>query len=388
MDKKVEILLNNKENIKSVNVDMFDKIELKNQPNLIREYDIRNVVSATKVFNEERQNTPIYRIYGKIEYLSLLNGLKKDYMYLEDFFNPQTTNEKNLLNSFNFYLVKPATGYTHYSGVKYLRRFEVIATPNEFEIYRAGFSNNVFGEQEYAFNFNIDFDISNYFDYFGFPITEIYLYAEYVKKDTFFFGEKLYRTIWSTSGSHIVEFETKPLNIGDYVETSLNSKIVDLIEYSKENYYQRIDEPQTFYIDTSYNDGGTLKYLQWKYNPFIPIRLRYLSNDVYKANTGNTVYAQVQSIPSYATKLDNNGNYVWRKILEQGFIDPLTNIGVNYPFVNKRRYLFTNIILDMQPNLSHTNTLNVFNEVWFSRYAETLNVKPIGDIKDIGKPCQ
>ena len=94
-------------------------------------------------------------------------------------------------------------------------------------------------------------------------------------------------------------------------------------------------------------------------------------------------------IPTYATILRTDDIFVWRNLLEQGFTDPLTGDGVDYPFINKRRYLFSPIILDVVPNLSETAyTLPAFQEVWYSNDAETIDITPTNDLDDIGKPCQ
>ena len=405
MDKTVEILLKSQQNIASVNQDSYEKIELANNPNQINEYDIRNVLSATEVFDAEREANPVYRIYGRMEYMSLLNGLKNNYIYLEDFFSPQTNDSKNIFNSFDFYLVKPAiSGYTHMnsgsSTIMWVRYFEVIATPNEFELFPVGFSNNVYGEQAYSFNFKTDFDVSGYQDEFGFPATELFLYAQY-KKDSVK-NETLSATTWNTSGvKSKVSVNTIDLNIGDFVETQTGVKIGDVIEYAKTEFLQAEHTPQTFYIKTPYIKIVTIqilffqpivipypRHLVWKYNPFIPIRLRYFDNSLYKANSGGTSYEQVNSIPYYATEIDNNGNFVWREIMPEGYIDPITGIGTDHPFVNKKRYLFSTIVFDVVPDLDDAFTLDAFSEIWFSRYQKTLNTTPAGDINNIGKPCQ
>jgi hypothetical protein len=389
----VQILLNSFKNIKSVNVNNFEKIELLNKTKLINEYDIKNVLSVTELFDAEREANEIYRIYGKIEYLSLLNRLKNNYSLFADFFQPQSFNSKNILNSFDFYLVKPAkSGYTNIvsggSSIEYIRYFEVIATPKDFDIYPAGFSNNVYGEQAYAFNLNKDIDISNYFDNFNFPITELFLYAQYKPATSPL--ERLSCTMWSVSGVSTT-FPFIPntgLTVGDYVKTSLNFKIGDLIEYSNLDFLQvqSTQQPslQIFYVQTPYNNGQLI----WKYNPFIPLRLRYFANELNKANTGDTSYEQTSAIPSYATKIDNKGNYIWRNIMSEGFIDPTTNLGVNYPFINKKRYLFTNIIFGITPDLNDPETLSAFTEVYFTENTTKISVTPAGDINNIGKPCQ
>lgn len=397
----MEILLNSYKNINSVNVDNHTKVELLNRKSLITEYDIRNVLSATEVFDIEREANEIYRIYGKIEYLSLLNGLKngnstiEGYTQFSDFFLPQKTgNTKTLLNSFKFYLVKPAvSGYTKIVGndIEYVRYFQVIATPNEFELYPVGFANNVYGEQAYAFNFNTDFDISYLTDEFGFPLTELFLYAQYIPTaNGYEQPEILYGTVWSSTGvASRFAFEPVNLNIGDYIKSFFDVKIGDLIEYSKSQFYQTQTMPQTFYIQTPYKiNGVTNKRLIWKYNPLIPFQLRYFSNELSRANSGNTSYELVSSIPYYATLIDTMGNYVWRTILPQGYIDPLTGIGVDYPFVNQKRYLFSSIVLDITPDLTDNETRIAFEDIWYTEDAVPIAIKPMGDINNIGKPCQ
>lgn len=391
----MKILLNSLKNVASVNVDNYEKIKLSNKLSLINEYDIRNILSVTEIYDSEREASEIYRIYGKIEYMSLLNGLRYDYSQFSDFFNPQLIGNKNILNSFDFYLVKPASsGYTQLTGggstILWTRYFQVIATPNEFEIFPAGFSNNVYGEQAYAFTFNKDFDVSQYLDQFGFPLTELFLYAQY-KPTANSLGtpEILSSTVWSTNGSpSSFAFAPIALNSGDTVQSFFGAKIGDLLEYSKEDFLQVQLSPQTFYIQTPYQDiSGNSKLLIWKYNPFIPFRLRYFADELNQVNTGSTSYDQTIAIPYYATKIDNFGNYVWRDILSQGYTDPTTNLGVNYPFINKKRYLFSNFVLDITPDLNDADTLAAFAEVWYGRYATKITTVPISDINNIGKPC-
>ena len=113
MDKKLEILLNSEKNVNSVNTDVYDKIELETTTQTITEYDVRNVLSATEVFDIERQENAKYRIYGKMEYMSLLNGLISQYTKFSDFFTPNHTGDsKNITNSFDFYLVRSYSGFT------------------------------------------------------------------------------------------------------------------------------------------------------------------------------------------------------------------------------------------------------------------------------------
>lgn len=385
MDNNFQILLGNRRNVDSINTNMSGKIELFNDLREITEYEVNDILSATEIFNNERESNPIYRIYGKMEYMSLLNGLKNNYSTFEDFFLPQYgNNSKNILNSFDFYLVRPSdTGYTKINDTTYVRCFKVVATPNDFELYPIGYANNVYGEQEYSFNFNVDINVSNYYDELMFPATELFLYAQY--KPSTSPAETLLGTFWNNGVSGKTEIVSKSLNIGDIVSTATDLKICDLIFYDKANFYQNQYKSQLFYINTPYDANR----LVWRYNPFIPIRLRYLTNDVYRANSGSSVYDVVQSIPPYATEYpENTGNFVWRNIMPEGYTDPLTGIGSNNPFVNKKRYVFSTIIFDVTPDLNDTVTRNAFSDVWFENNAIVSDITPISNINNIGKPCQ
>jgi hypothetical protein len=399
VDKSIQIQLGSEKNINSTNVDIYDKIILNNQRKEILEYNIRNVLSTTEVFETERQNTQIYRIYGSLNYLSTLNGLYKKYKILKHFFKKPryedlvgTSDYKNVINSFDFYLVKPIEHEKILAtDNEYITKYEVIATPEDFEIYNAGYSVNIFNERSYSFIFNKDFDVTNWIDDFNFPITELYLHPVY-KRTTHTIGVEIYdpfiesmsATTWSSGGSkNIIPFSPTNYNIGDIIYG-------DKINYQKNQFLQTNIEPQIYYISTPYLAtvlfGFTEKReLQWKYNPFIPFKLRYFSNQISRANTGGTAYDETSDIPYYATHL-GDGNMIWRDILEQGYIDPLTGDGVDYPFVNKRRYLFSNVLLNVIPNMDHPNTAEVFNEIKFGK-PTSINYNPLDDLNKIGKPC-
>lgn len=519
MDNKMEILLGSEKNINSVNANNYTVVELTNNVSEITEFNINDVVNSTDVFDAEREENQTYRIYGRIEYLSLLNGLKSDYTELEDFFTTYSGDSKNIFNSFDFYLVAPSSGrtYTNISNTNYYKRsFDVIATKTDIELFPAGFTNNVYGDQVYAFSFKSDFDVSEYFDYFGFPLTELFLYCQY--KPSTSPQELMYYSYWDDNGILSTKrFVPKTLSLGGVIETnSDNEDIYDIVEYLPEEYYQEQVTGQTYYIRTPFDSI----WLEWQYNPFIPLRLRYLDGEVsntklneivengttlkinnngtneetfskslkqsilseldtitnwdensstyynfnasagtitmnhygdyniefetevyitngsdkyivqsvlcvddvpittttktYLKESNNTIKKttatititqndvlsvkmklipnpderKVETIPDYAKMIKSDGKYVWREILPQGYVEPLTGVGVDYPFFNKRRYLFSQIILDVIPNLDDIITNTVFNEISYTKNATSIDITPLTELDNIGKPCQ
>ena len=315
-----------------------------------------------------------------------------------DFFIPYYTSastlsntSKTLLNSFNFSLLIPSnTGYTNITiegdNTYYIRDFELVS--DDIDLYPAGYSNNVFNEQTYCFNFNEDINIEHFmqnitFDNYtggtGLPVTELYLFAEFIPDQN---NTKKY-TVWnSTGGSTTVNYD------------STTNVYRDVIRYSKDdftidNYYSQIHYIKTDYIDPI----SGLNSLEWKYNPLIPFKLRYFSDSISTANINDVSYEETSKIPYYAIKendppLADNGKRIWRDILPQGYIDPISNIGVNYPFVNNKRYLFSNIILDIIPDISvsGSNTYNVFRNLNFYD-PNLIHTQPISGLNNLGNPC-
>jgi len=320
MDNKTEILLGSQKNINSTNADNYNKIELVNNAAELTEFTVNDIINSTLVFDAEREANQIYRIYGRIEYLSLLNGLKNNYSQLKDYFDPiYTGNSKSILNSFDFYLVRPSSGDSYNvtsntNNTQYKRNFTVIAGKNDIEIYPAGFSKNVYGEQTYAFSFKTDFDIGKYFDYFDFPMTELFLYAQYKKIGS----EKMSLTSWTDSGVKSKEtFITKDLNIDDTIENYTGQNIQDVIEYQKDEYFQQQIDSQLFYIRTYYYEGSE-KWLEWTYNPFIPLRLQYLSDELYTK--------EISRLPENTTTLKITGNTITGELSATKSVPQILNI--------------------------------------------------------------
>ena len=374
-------------NVFSLNEDIKLSFSLQSNKKVLSEFDIRKVLDVTEVFNNERQDTDIYRIYGKIEYLSVLNNLKIDYSLLEDFFTiqPNFVPVKNIFNDFNFYLVKPSRTFTGIStgttGGTYVKNYEIISELGNFEIYNAGYSKNIYNEQQYSWNFNIDFDLTDDRDAFNFPITEVCLFAQY-KPSLNGLNELEYMERLSfLSGQTVIlsGVTATTYNVGDIVEG-------DLIYYQKNLFSQQTIQRQEYYIYTPYSGISGSTVLKWKYYPFIPITLKVYDDVIQRLNISGTSYDEIVRIPTYATPIDGDGNHVWKILLDRGFVDPLTGVGVNYPFVNGRQYVFNNLILDIVPDLTHENTSQVFSEIKFA--VDTfVDAQPSGELNDIGKPC-
>jgi hypothetical protein len=380
-----QIQLPRLKNITETDKEIYMKTSLSSNYSNILEYDVRNVLDVTQVYETERQYVDTFRIYGEIEYLSPLNKMITGYTQLTDFFTiflPSAIT-KNILTDFKFYLLAPTTAYTALitgsTGGTFLKNYEVLSELKNFEIYNAGYSTNVYGEQQYAWNFNKDFNIKGRLDGNNFPLTELYLFAQYQPQlngngD----AESMSGKTYDNSGNTIITGITvSTLTTGDTV-------IGDVIVWNKYSFTQETINEQEYYISTPYS--GNTERLIWKYDPIIPITIKVFEDNIERVNISGTSYEDIISVPYYATKIDEEGNYLWRNLQDKGFVDPLTGEGVNYPFVNKIHYVFNVIVLAVKPNLDDSHTATVFDEILFD--ADTfISSQPNSNLNNAGKPC-
>jgi len=374
------IRLNSAKNIKTVNVDIEDKLVLESTNKQLIEYDILSSLLVAQQADLERQETLKFRIYGRIDYVSMLHRLKTNFIKISDFFDRnRTNNSRNLINNFDVYLLTPYTGNTSFNNGNYLTNYKVIAKNNDIDIIYGGYGINIFGDRNYIFTNGLDQTTYNMVDSFNKPITKFYLYFNYKSIPN---GMDIPQTVErkefdSSSNENNFTLVNLPLtnyNIGDIVYG-------DLVSYNKENFLENIINEQEYYITIPY-DTNSLKF---KYRPFLEIKLRDFSSVDSTANISATTVSNI-TIPEYAVALDNNGNYLWRDLLDFGYIEPITNLGVDYPFLNGSHYVYNNLILSIIPDLTHENTANVFSEIKFSEPI-LINTIPSTDINGLGKLC-
>ena len=386
MDKNIKIQLNSKKHVNSVNIDTFTKIQLNNNLNNIYNKDLRKVISESDVFENERQGSNKYRIYGEINFLSLLHGLKLDYLGLSDYFIDQPINHnnidsvKNIMNSFDVYLLKPsAENYLMASSILNgrIRKFDVIATPSDIDIFPVAFAKNIYNNTNYCYVVSLSQDIENVFDNYNVPITEFFLYFQY-KPTTSTANAALTENMFRKTQSGEVSYTPVSYSKGDVITQG------DIVVFDRNNYNITTEFDLTYVIETRYMSMSTPLTLRWEYNPLQPIRLRYFENVVNKINKNTKSQEQLDSVPSYVVE-NSDDYYIWRNIQPHGISDPVSGVGTDYPFANNTHYVFDNIILDVVPDLTHANTSNVFENIVFGD--KQLNYVPSGDINNINNIC-
>lgn len=375
--------------VDATNQNIYSTISLLSNKEKIMEYDINSILDITQLYETERQFIDTFRFYGEVEYFSPLNAMITGYTEVTDFFTvfPASATTKSVLTDFKFYLLAPTTAFTALvtgsTGGTLQKDYEVISELNNFEIFRAGYSVNVYGEQQHAWDFNKSYNVKGRYDGLNFPLTDLYLYAEYQPQlngdgDSESMSGITYDPVGNTGLTDITNWVTgTTLTTGDTITG-------DTIEWNRHQFTQETIVRQEYYISTPYS--GNTERLIWKYSPIIPLQIRVFEDDLQRENISGSSYENVTSIPYYATKIDDDGNYVWRNLQDKGFVDPLTNIGVNYPFVNKIHYVFNNIVLAIKPDLDDPNTASVFDEISFANDT-FISSQPNSDLNNIGKLC-
>ena len=118
------------------------------------------------------------------------------------------------------------------------------------------------------------------------------------------------------------------------------------------NYYHKINFNQDVFQTENTPSENTKGYY---YIPHNNITLRVFSDYVETGNV-NTI----DQIPSYSFYSKSDQEFRWRDLYEYGFIDE-NNDGVNYPFLNKSHYPFTNVIFRLFPEGVDINNINGLN---------------------------
>jgi hypothetical protein len=102
--------------------------------------------------------------------------------------------------------------------------------------------------------------------------------------------------------------------------------------------------------------SSTNKNVIFKYNPFIELPLKVFSTSLEFGSTGDT-----ENIPFYAIDDNNDGVFYWRDLLDVGYIEPDTENGVDYPFINGFHYPFNDVKFIITPDMEDSTTAYVYN---------------------------
>lgn len=112
---------------------------------------------------------------------------------------------------------------------------------------------------------------------------------------------------------------------------------------------------KTTILQTNNTDNSSKLKVYFKYSPFIDIQIKAFSSSLeITDDIVNTI------IPEYA--IFNNNLYKWRDLLDKGFIEPDTNTGFDYPFLNDSTYIDNNLRFYVKADKSEAVTNKIFSD--------------------------
>ena len=283
----------------------------------------------------------------------------------------------------------------------YVRKYKSLTTGfTDYDLFPASFAESYYGDEEVAYNFTTDIDISGLKDNLGRPLSELFLTIVKVDTDTSNnFKDQYWKDLtknntnipvnlrdrfWTniqggflTENVITVNYNVK--SISSDIDTNTNQPIYPQIHFGKVD--NGIDESDSDFVGdiSEYNESElTEKVLEvvyhrinsvyreyrkdivnlssstsgeyevddlregYIYKPHYRIKIRQFSSYI---ETGDE--SQVIGIPDYATidyqYEDKNGNnvnvYKWRDLLDVGFYDE-TGRGLDYPFKSGAHYMY------------------------------------------------
>jgi len=236
-------------------------------------------------------------------------------------------------------------------SIYYFRLFKTLTELYDYDLYPAGFSNNIYNDPNQLYNFVKDIDTTGIVDYLGRPLTDIFLTK--IKSTGSTNTEE-----WTNIGAGLLTNEpninydiraisggtsTKLLSAGLKVISSLiggtgvvtiNDTIFagDIVDYNTSDISERMLTSVQYRFNSKNrenNDYGEGYF----YNAHDRIKLLDYSSQVESEDSTRPTVG----IPSYAIEV--SGVTQWRDLLDKGIFD-LDN-GVDQPFLNGCTYIFT-----------------------------------------------
>ena len=265
-----------------------------------------------------------------------------------------------------------------YNGVEsnyYFRKFKKINTrsgsvveTDDYEVYKLGFSENIFTDDVTQFVFNEDIDVSNLVDNLGRPLSELFLTT--IKTDS----NGIFTNITSgIEGPLISEFNTaninsflkdipviqkihgvNPISAASQTFNALESNVDvdnddfygDVVEYNITT-IEEINLADVFHRFNTINRETTSDLVVvgprpegYYYKAHQLIKIRNFSSYI-EEGTSTTA-----GMPDYTIDL-GDGRFIWRDLLDIGAVD-IKQDTINYPFVNGCHYLYQNYMFNVR----------------------------------------
>jgi len=231
----------------------------------------------------------------------------------------------------------------------YVRKYKVLTT-NDYDSYKCAFSSSIYPKTivnelgiangTWLYHFNEDIDVGPLLDHNNKPLTELYLgFIKRSGQNTIPWSDVV--AGWDFNSTKIIpsnSLETisnfvsggigtieKPNNLFDYIG--------DYSEYNSLEIEEKVISKivHRFGQKSDPNNGG------YFLEPFKKLQIMNFSGIIETSS----INEPTGGIPNYAEKYPD-GKIAWKDLLHIGFIEPDTDKGVDYPFVNGKHYFYGN----------------------------------------------
>lgn len=267
----------------------------------------------------------------------------------------------------------------------YFRKFKKVKTKSsatietdDYEVYRLGFSENIFNDDNTQLVFNEDIDISDLTDNLGRPLSELYLTIIKTNSNNLFSSvssgiETPFLPILNTNlpfllnvptinkihnGNTVPFTSSTPLEIN--LSINSNEFYGDLVEYNSNEVKETVLASVSHRFNTlsrqnspivnSISSVGVTPVITpitlgprqegYYYNAHHLIKIREFSSYVELGDEFTV------GKPDYAVKLDD-GRYLWRDLLNIGFNES-SETPLDYPFLNGSHYMYNNYLINVR----------------------------------------
>jgi len=246
------------------------------------------------------------------------------------------------------------------SGVEseyYIRVFKkVLQKDSDYEMYRLGFSNNVYNDPNYQFVINEDIDIEGLKDNLGRPLSELFLTILKTNSKGIFYSTQSGFDLEFIPGNlgydktvaNVRQITYNPQESQNVLEDNITINypgfLGDVVEYNKMRLRETVLSDVLHRFNTNNREmstNGTAPHGPrregYLYKPHHRIKIREFS--LYEEQGDkNTV-----GIPSYAEDL-GDGRWFWRDLLDIGVYDGEGDL-LDYPFTNGTHYIHQNFCI-------------------------------------------
>jgi hypothetical protein len=254
--------------------------------------------------------------------------------------------------------------YKDFECEYYFRKFKKIKTrfgntiePDDYEIYKLAFSENIYSDDIAQFIFNEDIDVANLVDNLNRPLSELFLTV--IKTDSNNIFTNVSSGIETPDITELNNYTSQPyfkdipviqlIHTNKLSYTPLETNITinnldfygDVVEYNVATLTETVLANVSHRFNTINREKAYSPRLEgYMYNAHYQLKIRDFSTYIEQGD------ASTSNLPEYAVNL-GDGRFIWRDLLDIGRTD--INIDtLNYPFTNGCHYLYDNFLIEVK----------------------------------------